>query len=145
MKSALLVIAACLIILLLPATVAAINDFRMTDYEAGYMVTTGGGETSADVELSQELFNDDTSLVSVSSNSTNDAPIPSTYVDATDTLTIIGLNQSTTRLLTLTYSINALEDYVGAGIASRVWPIFLVLGVIGLIVGAVYNATKHGE
>ena len=145
MKSALSIIAACLVILLLPATLYAINDFRMTDYEEGHNITTEAAETTASVQLSQKLFNDDTSLVSASSNCTQDAPIPSSFVPATDILTITGLAEDTSRLLTLTYKIDALEDYMGAGIGARVWPIFLVLGVIGLVVSAVYSAMRHGE
>ncbi len=145
MKSVLLLIGAGIIILLLPAILTGVNDFRMTDYEEPHVATTGGAVTTADITLSQSLFGDHTYNASISSNITADAPIPSSYASATKILTVSGLQASQTRRLTITYKIDSLEDYYGAGIGARAWPIMLVLGVIGVIVGAVYNATRHGD
>ena len=123
----------------------AINDFRSSDYVEPHIVVTGVGETEADVVLSQELFGDHTSNVTITSDNEGDAPIPDTYISASQTLTVSGLNASDTRTLTITYKIDALVDYFGAGIGARVWPVFIILGIIGLVAAAVYNATKHGE
>ena len=144
MKSATMIIGAIIIILLLAATLTAINSFRMADYEEPHNVTTTGN-TTADIVLSQSLFNSETYNVAVSSNLTDDAPVPSSYVSATKTLTVSGLKTNDSRRLTITYKIDSLDDYYAVGIAARVWPILLGLGVIGLIVGAVYNAMKHGD
>lgn len=145
MKTAALMIGAIIVSLLLPATVTAIDDFRLTDQVDLFNSATGGGETTVDVTLSQELFGDETRNASVSSNLTTDAPIASSYVSGTQVLTVSGLIASESHRLTVTYKIDALEDYWGAGTATRVWPIMLVLGVLGIIVGAVYNATRGRE
>lgn len=145
MRPALLVIAAVIIVLLLPASIVALNEFRMTDYEEPHNITTGAGETTANVSLSQELFNDDTALVSLSSNNTSDAPIPYLYTSATRYLLITGLVEDDTRQVTVTYKIDNLTDYVGAGVAAKVWPVFLILGIIGIVAAGVYSATRRGE
>ena len=145
MKPVTLLLGAVVIILMMAAVLTAVNDFRMTEYEESHVATTGGAETTYDVTLSQELFSDETYNAVVTSNVTADAPIPSSYASATQILTVTGLEASETRLLTITYQIDSLEDYFGASLGARVWPLMLVLGVIGVIVGAVYNATRHGE
>lgn len=145
MKTAALMIGAVIVILLLPAAIISIDDFRLADQEDEFIVSTGGAETSKDVTLSQELFGDETRNASVSSNVTADAPIASSYASATQALTVTGLAVSESHRLTVTYKIDALTDYWGAGTGARVWPIMLILGVIGIIAGAVYNATRRGD
>jgi len=145
MKSIILIISACLIIILLPAVLLSINDFRMDDYEASYTTATGANATTTDLTLTQELFSDETYNAVVTSNLTSDAPIPSSYVAATQVLTVSGLTASNSRLLTVTYQIDALGDYMGMGILSTVWPIFIGMGVLGIIVAAVYQATKKND
>jgi hypothetical protein len=143
MRSVQMVLGAIVIILLMGATLAAINLFRMEDYTATYNnVITAPGVTTGNTTLTQPLYDEDVALVSVSSNDTNDAPIPTTYTKATRRVDYIGLTESTTRSLTVTYSIDRLRNYLGASIASSTWPIFLILGVIGIIAGAVVWAVK---
>lgn len=144
MKSAGLLIAAIIIILMMPACLVSINEFRMAEQVDEYNVTTGGGVTEADVVLSQDLFSDETRNADATSNLSSDAPIASTYASATNTLTITGLEASADRRLTVTYQIDALSDYWGAGTGTRVWPILLILGVLGVVTGAVIYATRRG-
>jgi len=145
MKSALLLISALMVILLLPAGLTAINDFRMTDHTELHVVTTVAPDTTGDVTLTQDLFNTSVVNAEVSSNNTLDAPLAQSYASATNVLTVAGLQTDAIRTLTIVYKIDALSDYFGAQIGTKVWPLFLILGVIGLIVAAVYNATKRGE
>ncbi len=144
MKSAIILLAAVVVILFLPASLTAINDFRMTDFPESHLLTTTNVTTSS-VTLTQAVFNDSLTNISLSSNNTGDAPLATSYTAATKTLALDGLQTGVTRNLIVTYKINALTDYTGGEIATRVWPLCLILGVIGLIVAAVYNATKHGE
>ncbi len=145
MKSVLLVISACIVILFLPAILDSVNSFRSTDYDVEYDATTSANVTSADIVLSQELFDENTAFVTVTSNLTLDAPVPSSYDEATQTLTIDGLEANESRRLSLTYKIPSLDTYTGADVGAKIWPLMLVLGVIGIIAGAVYNAVRHGE
>lgn len=145
MKPVTLLLGAVVIILMMSAVLTAVDAFRMTEYEESHVAATGANVTSYGVTLSQELFSDKTYNAVITSNVTADAPIPSSYVSSTQVLTVTGLEASETRLLTITYQIDSLEDYFGASLGARVWPLMLVLGVIGVIVGAVYNATRRGE
>ncbi len=142
MKAMSLVIGAILIILLMAAGLTAITNFRSAAYVEPHVVTTGGGITTADVVLTQSLFDDDTSFVTVTSNVTGDAAIPSSYVAATKILTVGGLLASESHYLYVTYRYGQLTSYWGADLAARTWPIFLILGIIGIIVGAVIIAAK---
>ncbi len=144
MKSGLLLLLAVIIILLLPASLTAINDFRMQDYTASYLITTTN-VTTASATLTQFLYNDSVANVSFSSNNTADVPLALSYVPSSKVLSLDGLELAKTRALAITYKIDSLTDYTGASVAVRVWPIFLVLGVIGLIAGAVYNAMRGGD
>ena len=145
MKSVILIISACMIILLLPAVLLSINEFRMTEYEEPHIITTAAEVTTSDITLSQELFSGETYNAVVTSNITADAPIPSSYVSSTQVLTVTGLEADNSRTLTITYEIDALNDYIGAGLGATIWPIMLVLGVIGIIVAAVYQATRRND
>lgn len=145
MKALTLLIGAIIVILLLGATLGAINEFRSTDIEEPYNVSTGANETTVDIELTQELFGDNTISATVTSNLTGDAPVSYSYESSTQTLTVAGLLESSSRRLTIDYKTDALWDYPGAGIATRMWPLFLVLGVIGLIIAAVIAAMRRGS
>lgn len=145
MKTAALLIAALIAILLMPAAITSIDSFRMMDQTDEYNVSTAENATSTTVTLSQELFGDETRNVSASSNLTTDAPIASSYTSASQVLTVTGLDDDADRLLTVEYKIDGLSDYWGAGTGARVWPIMLILGVIGIVTAGVYNATRRGD
>lgn len=143
MKSAVLLLTAMVLMLFAYPVIVSLNDFRSRDYAEPHIVTTGGGITTADVVLVNELFSNATANAVVVSTDADDAPYPTAYVPATNTLSIAGLAAATTRTLTVTYRIAALSDYPGADLSARFWPALLVLGIIGLIGGAIYNATRN--
>lgn len=138
-----MIFSAAMVILLLSAILAGINSFRTTDQEDSYNVTTTSDNSSI-VTLSQDLFNAKTYNASVVSNLTSDAPIASTYASATKKLTITGLTTNASRLLTVTYKIDSLEDFPGVAQFCTVWPLLMGLGVFGLIVGGIYYAFRSG-
>ena len=140
MRPVMLGIGAIMIILLMGAAMTGIRDFRSSEYTELHNVTTAANVTTDSVILTQDLFNDETSNVTISSNITADAPVSSGYTSATNTLAISGLVASQLRQLTVVYRYGQLGDYWAADLGARSWPIFLVLGVIGVIAGAVYAA-----
>jgi len=146
LKTAALLIAAAIILLFLPAVITSLDDFRLESQIDPFSVTTASATTSA-VTLSQDLYNDDTVNVdSVSSNYTLDNPIASSYASATNALTVSGLSANVTRTLTVTYEIDALTDYTGAGTATKVVPVLMILGVLCIVGGAGYNAfSRRGD
>lgn len=139
MKAAIQVIAALIIILMLGAVVTALDSFRLDEQVDPFTVTSGN--TSAQLTLSQSLYNADTAnVISITSNTTTDAALPSTYVSATKVLTITGLDSTASHYLYVTYYRDGLEEYFGAQTASRTVPVLLILGVISIVGGAVYLA-----
>ena len=67
-------------------------------------VTTGVGETQANVVLTSALLDDDVDNVkSIASTEPTDVPVADSYVAGTKTLTITGLAPSKTRTLTIVY------------------------------------------
>lgn len=145
MKSLSLIIGASIVILLFSGVLAAINEFRSTDIQACYDVTTGANETSTSISLVHELFGDNTISAVVTSNITDDAPIPYSYTSNTKALNITGLEESEARRLTIDYLTDGLWDYPGASLVARMWPILLGLGEFGLIIAAVYAALRRDE
>jgi hypothetical protein len=145
MKSVVMIMVTMLLTLLAPATLESVNDWRSREYTEPHIVVTGGAATTADVVLVNDLFSDATANAVVTSSDADDAPYPSAYVPASNTLTISGLAISTTRTLSVVYRIDGLSDYLGVSLASRVFPALLLLGIIGLIGGAIYQATRRGE
>ncbi len=144
MKSAAMIIAAMVLLMFTPGTLASVNDFRSRDYTEPHIITTAATD-EADVTLSQALFSSATANVLLTSNNTADAPIPHSYVAATKVLTVSGLAENDTRNLSVVYRIDALDDYFGVGIAILILPALLILGIIGLIAGAVYTATRRED
>lgn len=140
-----LMLGAIMIILLLSPVVTGIQDFRSTEYtEAHGVVTTAAAVTTANVTLTQDLFEDRTSeVVSITSNVTSDVPLVTSYTAATNYLYVSGLTAATTRTLTVVYHIANLADFYGIDLAARTIMTFIILGVIGIIAAAVYNATRR--
>ena len=144
MKPIMMVLGAVIIILSLAAVITAIQDFRSDAETETHAVTTAAGVTSANITLEQDLFLDDNANVSaISSNLTSDTPRASTYTAASNRLLINGLTASGSRTITLTYSYGVLGNYYTADVASRAFPMFLVVGVFGVIAAAVYTGTRR--
>ncbi len=145
MKPAMMVISAILIILLMRSALTSINNFRMASYAEPHIVATVSPDTSGNVTLTQALYNSSVVNAVVTSPNTNDAPLSALYTSSTKVLWVQGLETNQTRTLTVTYKIDALTDYLGAAAAVVVWPLFLILGVIGIIAGAVFTAMKNRD
>jgi hypothetical protein len=144
MKSLAMIFGAIMLCFLLPTTAAGINDFRARDYVEPHIVVTAS-ETSKDIVLTQALFSSATANVIITSNNTNDAPVPFSYVSATKTLTIAGLSANESHNLSITYKIDNLTDDFGASLGSKILLTVLILGIFGLIGGAVYSGTRRSE
>ncbi len=79
--------------------------YSATDiYSESFSVTTGAGETSADVTLTEALYDDNTTyVISATSSQGTDVPAIGAYNAATQELTITGLSASLTRTLSVSY------------------------------------------
>ena len=109
--------------------------------EAG--VTTGVGETAADVVLTKALWDDDTAHVSsVTSDEVTDTPVKGTYTAGTKTLNVTGLAESKTRTLTITYEYDGLTTYTGMGALVGVAPLLIFISILGVVMGGLYVSFK---
>lgn len=143
MKPVMYILGSIFIILMFSATLTGLNDFRGEDEtEIHNSVATAAYVTSANVTLLQDLLDDDTVGASVSSNLTSDAPLSHTWTDSSNRLLVSGLTASSSRQLTVTYTVSRLSNYYAVDAGSKALPIMLLLGVLGIIAGAVYAATK---
>lgn len=115
-------------------TLGAINssifDFRTDELEQTFSVTTGSGETTANVTLSNSLWQDDVAHAEATSNNTSDAPSAQSYNTTSRQLLVGGLVADTTHTLTVTYNSQGLGEYTGAEEGVRHLPMVIILGLI---------------
>lgn len=107
--TAFLILVASAILWMLPVT-EGIYDFRTDVEENAFAVTTGVGETAANVTLLTALYDDDYSEAAVTSNITSDIPAMSSYNTTTRALAVNGLTANTSRTITVEYDVYALTD-----------------------------------
>lgn len=139
MRAVAVIVAVILVLSLFGVMVAGIDDAQ-TDERVDVFggVTTGVGETTADVVLVADPWNDDIlSIVSIVSSNSSDAPLPDSYVTATNTLTVRGLAASDTRGLTITYDYGSLDEHASQiGTFLGMTPLFITIALIALVVTA---------
>ncbi len=145
-KGILALFGATLIILLMVSTLSGITEFRSDSSTAYYDNTTVAGQTSANVTLVLGVLDDELgNVTSISSNITTDAPLSYLYTAATKYLLVTGLDDDNTRRLTVIYRYPALSNYTGVDLVAKWWPLFLVFGVIGVVVAAIFRAFGDKE
>ena len=89
---------------------ASVSTSYVDIFEA---VATGAGVTTADVVLTEALWDDDVAnVVSITSTHVPDTPTADSYVSGTKTLTVGGLIEAQTRTLTVTYKYKDTADVV---------------------------------
>ena len=93
---------------MLPLT-EAIYDFRTDLREDEFNNVTGVGESTADVILGKPVYEDDTTTIDVFSDLTTDNATKTSYNGTSKQLGISGLSANATRILTISYDIDALE------------------------------------
>ena len=140
-----LVIMVSIGLFLLPVTDAA-YDFRTDVKEDTFRVGTGAGVTSGNVTLVKEVYNDDSSTISITSDDSDDIPVLVAYHPTTRLLDLSGLAISSNRTLTVSYDVDAL----GASTALSnfidkvpwIWLICLICFPIAAIVYIIFGMRK---
>ena len=127
---AFLIIVVAVILWMLPFT-EAIYDFRTDVRTDFFTVLTGVGVTSANVQLTQDIYDDDTSTIDLSSNEVDDDPLYSSYNTSTRRLNMTGFADNTTRTLTVLYDIDALTESEAIGNLLDMLDLFWLLVIIG--------------
>ncbi len=86
-----------------------IYDFRTDARDDTFTVTTTLAVTSATVQLFKPIYDDDVSTITLSSDDVDDAPIYTSYNSTSRALVMDGLDDSTTRTITTTYDVDAIN------------------------------------
>lgn len=108
----------------LPIT-QGVYDFKTDPREDTFNnVLTGVGETTANVTILKALYDNDTSTFSISSNTSRDIPLYSSYNATTRELMVSGLAANITRSLYVTYDIDALSGVVAISTLLNFVPYF---------------------
>ena len=92
---------------------------------------TGAGETTDNLTLTNEVYNDDTSDLTLDSSDGDDTPTLTAYAPGNHTIAISGLSANTTRTITVTYDIAALTIWSGVDTLLGYFPmIWYILAIV---------------
>lgn len=132
------------LMIVFPIVMSATHDLQTDPYnhvEAD--VTTGAGETTADVVLTYALWNDDVgSVLSIASTEATDTPAVGSYAAATKTLTVTGLVESKTRDLTIQEEHDALTSFTGMGPLVGITPLLIWIAILATVIAGTWLAFK---
>ena len=140
------IIGVAILMIIFPIVMSSTHDVQTdveTETEAG--VTTGVGETAADVVLTYDPYNDYTaSITSIASDNESDTPVAGTYTTATNTLNVTGLVAEDTRTLTIVYEYDALTEYTGMSSMVGITPLLIWVSILAIVIGGTWYAFKRG-
>lgn len=142
MRSLLLLCGALLLIICLPLFFTALHDAKVDEFSQTYAeISTGAGVTSANVTLSEDLWNSAIpSVLSASSNISGDSPSASAYNEVSRILTVGGLKSSSIRTIEVNYEIETTrEDAASLGVFLTIIAFIMILSIIGLFARAIYE------
>ena len=109
---AFLVLMTAAILLMVPVS-EAVYDFR-TDLKTDIFTSvTDVDETTDNLTLTNDVYNDDTSTLTILSSESSDVPALAAYGESNHTILVSGLSENTTRTLTVTYDIYSLPGWAG--------------------------------
>lgn len=137
MKIAVIFLAIIVLAFTLPAITGALFDFRTDSFTESFIETTAAAESNVTIQLAEPLWDGSVAYAAVSSNDTSEVPQPYSYNETTRALLVNGLNASTARLLTVTYSSGGLDDYTGAETGVVNIPTAIVVSIIILPLGLI--------
>lgn len=131
-----------LVIAMLGTVFNGISEARTDERTDEIGASTGVGETEADMVLVGNLYNSAiTSVSGIVSSLESDVPVPDSYISDTRTLTVTGLTADQSRILEVTYLVEA-----DIGEASNTFlglmPFFMIVGCVILIAGVIWAALR---
>lgn len=142
MKGVMAIIGVGVIVMMLGAIMWGIKDFRGDDFTEPHIITTTA-ETSAIIVLANEVLDDSTVNISITSNNSDDAPIPYHYASNGRQLTITGLNDNDSRTMSVEYAVPTQNIFVD--VLARYFPVFLILGLLAIVVGVIVIAVQNAR
>lgn len=120
---AFLIIIASTLLFLVPIT-ESVEEFLVDTQEDNISVSTAVGETSENVTLSETLYDSDISSVVVISDLSSDTVSWSSYNATPNHFLVSGMTANTSRLLTVSYDIDALGGNAALILLANRLPIF---------------------
>jgi len=114
----------------------AVYDFKTMLREDVFTSPTGVGVTSANVTLGKPVYDADTGTIDILSDLSTDNASVGGYNSTNRLLLVSGLTANTTRILTITYDIDALEGYDAIVIVADRFPFIWMLIIIIFPIGA---------
>lgn len=121
---------------LIPVT-SLTNDFQTDITENDFYVATGEGTTNTTVSLTDSIYDNDTSTLTVSSDLTTDIPTYVSYNTTTRATVFNGLTANTSRTLTVTYDTDALNSDNWSSLLSRIPLIWMIIIICFPLAGLV--------
>lgn len=134
---AFLVIVVASILFMLPVSVA-IYDFRTDLREDTFDTDTGVGVTTANVILGKPVYDNDTETIDILSDLATDVPTYSSYNTTSRQLGISVLTANATRILTVSYDIDALEGSDAINTVMDIIPFIWMLVIIAFPMAALF-------
>jgi hypothetical protein len=108
----------------------AVYDFKTDLKEDSFTSVTADNVTTDNFTLTHEVYDDDTSTLTILSSLSDDIPVLSSYAPVGHSVLISGLADNTTRTLQIAYDIYALSGWAGIDtLVSRlnlIWLLCLV-------------------
>jgi len=127
---AFLVVVVSVILFMLPVS-EAVYDFRTDLREDEFSSTTAVGQTTENVTLLREVYDDDTETISILSDDSDDSPAYSSYNTTSRQLGISGLADNLTRTLTVSYDVDALAGSAAlntfVGYIPWIWLLIIIV------------------
>lgn len=118
--------------------VEAIYDYRTMQRIETETVPTAVGVTTGNVILGVPVFENDTDVIEIISGLGTDVPVFSTYNTSTRMVIFSGLTANGTRIITITYLIDALGEFTAVNTLMGWLPYIWYLVVIAFIPGALF-------
>lgn len=119
-----------------------ISGVAAEDYAENFDNTTGAGVTSANETLSYAHYYEDLTDLTASSNNGSDTPVVLAYDEDDYVVTVGGLAESDSRILTIDYAREAHQEFTGFTSFLRLTPFLLILGGIGACIWGIYSTWK---
>ena len=112
------------------AQYALLTDLR----EDNFTVTTDNATTTGTVQLVKDIYDDDVTTITLSSDDVDDSPLYSSYNATSRALIVSGLAVSTARTLTVGYDVDAINSSAFSSaltVGGYPWLIMIVLFPLG--------------
>ena len=114
----------------------AVYDFRTELREDELSSTTGVGATSVNETLGKPIYDDDTGTIDILSDDSTDVPAFEAYDSTSHSVNITGLTASTTRVLLVSYDVDALEGFDAIVLIVDRFPFIWLLLIIAFPIAA---------